>query len=181
MKVKQNNSKIVCGCQLWWVEHLKALFKQWKRSINQKAVLILLFAMFPVVSSFLKLCNICLLVEFPSCLIVFLANTFLADNECVWKEMGIRPHVGDSLINLVCIASSSAWWASSDCMAAEHSRASMVRIRCSPQPGKKHTDTAEPVSCLLWVSFESCSSSRTNHLHPRIQEYIYKNTGCVWY
>lgn len=40
------------------------------------------------------------------------------------------------LINLFCIVSSRAWWASSACKACEHSLASMVRTRCSPHPRK---------------------------------------------
>lgn len=65
-----------------------------------------------------------------------LSNTFLAR-----RVGGMRRRVGVLPMNLFCIASSSAWWASSACMAAEHSRASMVRIRCSPQPVEAQRNT----------------------------------------
>lgn len=57
------------------------------------------------------------------------------------RRGGMRRRVGVLPMNLFCIASSSAWWASSACMAAEHSRASMVRIRCSPQPVEAQRNT----------------------------------------
>lgn len=89
------SSKIICGCQLWCVEHLKALFKEWKGSINQKpSILIPLFQMFPVVSSFLTLCNICLLVLFSLCITVFFANTFLADKSVCMEMSGNQATCG---------------------------------------------------------------------------------------
>lgn len=73
-------------------------------------------------------------------LILFVHNWVFCKHILGWQTSAngtwICLHLGVLLMNLFCIASSSAWWASSDCMAAEHSRASMVRIRCSPQPGK---------------------------------------------
>lgn len=89
------SSKIIWGCRLWCVEHSKALFKQWKWSMNHKlSFRILLFAMFPVVSSFLKLCNICLLVLFSPYIIVFLTNTFLADKSACKEKGGDKATCG---------------------------------------------------------------------------------------
>lgn len=113
-------SKMICGRHLWCTKHLAHISKP---SIIPK-----------VLSCYAT--SVCKLNS-PRAHWCSLTETRFQTH--VWSGAALRVRVGDSLMNLFCMASSRAWWASSDCTAAEHSRASMVRIRCSPQPDERQS------------------------------------------
>lgn len=73
-------SKIVCGCQLWCVEQLKANSEN-NPEIKNHSLMFVLYPMCPVVSSILKPHLLVTLILFVN----YLTNTFLADK---WLWMG---------------------------------------------------------------------------------------------